>query len=174
MAALNSTRHGPIKAALVLAGALGLTACNQTSGRAPVAEVYASILGPDHRSIQSPFSPVQEGPSAVVDVCRDTIAERAKAHGAIQVEVVSAGEPNHLPSGVTEAPLEARIVYRQEEQVQVRQAAVTCRLDHQGSVVGLLEPDPMGSEPRPRQQASVEEAKEPSLPASPKQSRGRR
>ena len=59
-------------------------------------------------------------------------------YGAIRVEAVSAGSPRGVWQGGTNAPIGARIIYAQADQIQVRQARVTCRLDAQGRVIGLL------------------------------------
>ena len=76
--------------------------------------------------------------SIEIEACRRTIADHATAHGAIQVDVISAGTTRRLPNGVNEAAVEVRITYRREDQVQIRQADVTCQLEDNGSVVALL------------------------------------
>jgi hypothetical protein len=73
-----------------------------------------------------------------VSTCRNTIAAAAKPHGAISVEVASAGTPSRTGQGILRAPVEARIVYATGKQVQVRQARITCQLNAQGRVVALL------------------------------------
>lgn len=85
-----------------------------------------------------PLSAVPGVAPRTVSTCRNTIAAAAKPHGAIRVEVASAGTPSRTGQGVLRAPVEARIVYAAGKQVQVRQARITCQLNAQGRVVALL------------------------------------
>ena len=66
------------------------------------------------------------------------MSARAQPLGATRVEAVSAGTLVRLPNGGTEASLEVKITYERQNQVQVRQARITCRLNDQGGVIELL------------------------------------
>jgi hypothetical protein len=90
------------------------------------------------RQISRPLAPRAGVPRSVVDACRSTIAAQARAHGAIRVEAVSAGPPRPVGEGMTGAPIEARILYSRGDQVQVRQARITCQLSARGQVVALV------------------------------------
>jgi hypothetical protein len=92
----------------------------------------------DLRQLQRRLSPVAGVPPRSVDACRNTIATHVTPYGAIRVEAVSAGQPRGVRQGGTNAPIEARIIYARADQVLVRQARITCRLDAQGHVVALL------------------------------------
>jgi hypothetical protein len=127
-----------IKAALAIAAPFLLAACNQTGGFKAGWELFTSSLEPNLQRQQAPLASVGAALAPALEACRRTIADQATAHGAIQVDVISAGTPRRLPNGVSEAPVEVRITYRREDQVQIRQADVTCQLDDDGSVVALL------------------------------------
>ena len=92
----------------------------------------------DLRQLQRRLSPVAGVPRRSVDACRNTIAAHGTPFGAIRVEAVSAGPLRGVRQGGTNAPIEARIIYARADQIQVRQARITCRLDAQGHVVALL------------------------------------
>jgi hypothetical protein len=92
----------------------------------------------DLRRLPRPLAPVGGVPRQSVDACRNSIAAGAKPHGAIRVEAVSAGTPSRVGPGVTGAPIEARIIYARMNQVQVRQARITCHVSARGQVVALL------------------------------------
>jgi len=74
----------------------------------------------------------------VIAACRERMSARAQPLGATRVEAVSAGTLVRLPNGGTEASLEVKITYERQNQVQVRQARITCRLNDQGGVIELL------------------------------------
>jgi nucleoid-associated protein YgaU len=74
----------------------------------------------------------------VIAACRERMSAQAQPLGATRVEAVGAGSLVRLPNGGTEAPLDVKITYEREGQVQVRQARITCRLNDQGGVVELL------------------------------------
>ena len=124
--------------ALAIAGPLFLAACNQTGSPRIGWDMFMSSLEPDMRQQQTSLTLVSAVLPEALDACQRTIAAQAAAHGAIQVEVISAGPPRRLPNGINEAPVEARITYQREHQLQIRQANVACRLDDKGSVVALL------------------------------------
>ena len=119
-----------------LAGLLMLAACNHVASPTPTAEMFMSAAA----DIPAPAaaSPEPEPPRAGLDGCKDTIAARAKRHGAIHVEAVEAGAPLRLGSGMTEVTLDASIVYQQGNLVQLREARVSCQWDAQGRVMALL------------------------------------
>jgi hypothetical protein len=132
-------RFARVLARLVCAsGLIAVSACAQTSGRAPVWEMFLSGSDSNVQQAETPLSPVEGVPPEAVEACQTTIAAEARVHGATQVEAVSAGTLTRLPNGVVEAPIEARIVYEHDAQTQVRQARVACRLNDQGSVIELL------------------------------------
>jgi hypothetical protein len=134
----NSTFRWPARAALAAAGLLGLTACSEATGRGSVLETYVSFLAQDRpQPAPVPMAVTPEPQAEAVAACRETIAARARGHGAIQVEAVEVGAPDLLLTGFTELPVEMRIHYPQGDEVQVRQARITCRLDAQSRVVAL-------------------------------------
>ena len=90
------------------------------------------------RQVSRPLTGVPGVSPKSVNACRTTIAAEARAHGAVQVEAVSAGAPSTARTGLMGAPIEARIVYARGGDMQVRQARITCRLNTQGRVVALL------------------------------------
>ena len=71
-------------------------------------------------------------PKAVVRVCEQAIFSAAKPLGAVGVQAVSAGPVRRQRNGLT-APLSVRINYAKE----VRQAKIGCRLDGEGTVIGV-------------------------------------
>jgi len=77
-------------------------------------------------------------PQVVVQSCRNALASGASSHGAIQVDVASAGRTARLKDGSLSAPVEARIVFQRGNRVQVRQARLTCRLDERGRTLAML------------------------------------
>jgi hypothetical protein len=121
-----------------LAGLLMLTACGQTGFGSSRAEMFMSAAEPEVMQPPSSSTEVAEIPPLGIAACKDLIAAQARRLGAIHVEAVSAGEPRRLRNGLTEAPLDASIIYQQEDRVQVREARVTCGLDQEGKVVSLL------------------------------------
>ena len=138
IAMLNSTYRRPVSAALAMAGLLVLTACSETTGRGAMLESYVSLFGQNERSASLPVVPVPEPRSDAARACQDTIVGKAKEYGAILVEAVSVGAPDHFLNGYTEVPIEMRIHYQHEERVEVRQARITCRVDALSNVVALL------------------------------------
>jgi hypothetical protein len=74
----------------------------------------------------------------VIAACRERMNAQAQPLGATRVEAVTAGSLIRLPNGGTEVPLEVKITYERDNQVQVRQARITCRLNDQGGVIELL------------------------------------
>jgi hypothetical protein len=121
-----------------LAGLLILTACGHAGSGSSGAEMFMSAAAPEVLQAPSPQTEVAEVPRLGIDACKDVIAEQARRLGAIHVEAVSAGQPRRLRNGFTEAALDASIIYRQENLVQLREARVTCELDQDGKVVSLL------------------------------------
>jgi len=121
---------------ITLGGVLALAACGQSGVRGVSLDIFTS--GSVQESRPGPLSAVAGVSDQAVEACRQAIAAAATRHGATQVEAVSAGTPSQLPEGVTEAPLETRIVYAQADTVQVRQARIACRLDDRGNVLGLV------------------------------------
>jgi hypothetical protein len=144
MAEKQSSVRRSSRSALAVAVPLLLAACNQTGGLKFGWEMFTSSLEPNLQQRETAFTPVGGVSREALDACHRTIAGQAVAHGAIQVEVVSAGTPSRLPNGVNEAPIQARITYRRADQVQIRQANVTCQRDDTGSVVALLSSPPVG------------------------------
>ena len=135
---LEGVRGRTFAQLVAAAGLFGLAACSQTAGRAPAWEMFLSGGDPQPQPAAAPLSPIEGVPPEAVEACQNSIAIEARVHGATQVEAVSAGTLNYLPNGLVEAPIEARIVYGEEPQTQIRQARVACRLNEQGSVVELL------------------------------------
>lgn len=127
-----------MKRLITLLSLLALGACGQ-AGFAP-REFFTGTLGalPPRQASAEPAMVVELTPETP-DACRDGIAAAAESHGAVEVDVVSAGEPTLLPDGVTERPLETRIKYERAGEVQVREARIACRQDQEGRVVALLE-----------------------------------
>jgi len=121
---------------VVLAGTLALMGCGQAGFRGFSFDIFTS------GSVKGQGPGLLSGAPGVADetveACRQVMAAAAAQHGATRVEAVSAGEVSQLSDGITEAPIEARIVYEQAGGTQVRQARVTCQLNAEGSVVRLL------------------------------------
>jgi hypothetical protein len=90
------------------------------------------------QGLRDRWLPAGEVLSKVIAACRERMSAQAQPLGATRVEAVSAGTLVRLPNGGTEAPLEVKITYERENQVQVRQARITCRLNDQGGVIELL------------------------------------
>jgi hypothetical protein len=90
------------------------------------------------RQLPRPLPRTGAVPRDAVNACRETIAAQARRHGAVRVEAASAGSPRRVRNGVTGAPIEARIVYARSNQLQVRQARVTCQLNVRNQVIALL------------------------------------
>ena len=67
-------------------------------------------------------------------LCRDALARTVVAHGAVQVEAVSAGRSSRQSSS-TFAPLTARVIYRLPSGYEVKQATVTCQMTRAGVAV---------------------------------------
>jgi len=76
-------------------------------------------------------------PVQVVRTCRTSIVNAALPYGAVRVDAVSAGRPNHTLDGGLVAPIEVRVVYARASARQMRQSRVACRLDATGVVVAL-------------------------------------
>jgi hypothetical protein len=121
---------------VTLAGTLALMGCGHAGLDGFSLDVFAS--GSVQERPPGPLVPVPGVADETVEACRQAIAAAAAPYGATRVEAVSAGAVSQLPEGVMEAPIEARIVYEQSADAQVRQARVACRLDGEGGVVGLL------------------------------------
>ena len=121
-----------------LAGLLMLTACGHAGFGSSGAEMFMSAAEPEVAQSPSSQTETAEMPRLGIEGCKDVIGAQARRLGAIHVEAVSAGQPRRLRSGFTEAPLEASIIYRHENLVQLREARVTCELDQDGKVVSLL------------------------------------
>ncbi|MGX5841697.1 hypothetical protein ACWGTI_13330 [Mesorhizobium sp. ArgA1] len=73
---------------------------------------------------------------AVVSACRAAIVSAATPLGALRVSAVSAG-PMRQRHAALMAPIEVRIQYARQGDIQVRQAKVTCRLDAAGRVTAV-------------------------------------
>jgi hypothetical protein len=92
------------------------------------------------RSVQvlKPLQAKPGTPLTVVQSCRNALVSGASRYGAIRVDVASAGRLARLKDGSVSAPVEARIVFRRGDRVQVRQAPVTCRLDARGRMLAMF------------------------------------
>jgi hypothetical protein len=121
---------------VMLAGTLALMGCGQVGWNGFSLDIFTS--GSVKQRDLGPLTAIPGVTDETVEACRQALAAAAAQHGATRVEAVSAGAVSELPKGVTEAPIEARIVYEQAAGTQVRQARVACQLDAEGSVVGLL------------------------------------
>jgi hypothetical protein len=121
---------------ITVGGILMLAACNYTGARVSLWEVFTGNLQRD--SAPGPLVGVGGVSPEMLSACRESIAAQTQPLGATWIDVASAGTPIYLLDGGTEAPIETRITYEHDNQVQVRQARVTCRLDDQGGVVELL------------------------------------
>lgn len=135
---LLARKGNPMERFAALAGLLILTACGHAGAGSSGAEMFMSAAAPEVSQAPSPQTEVADVPRLGIDACKDVIAEQARRLGAIHVEAVSAGQPRRLRNGFTEAALDASIIYRQENLVQLREARVTCELDQDGKVVSLL------------------------------------
>jgi hypothetical protein len=86
------------------------------------------------------LKPLQAKPGTPLDIvqsCRNALVPGALHHGAVQVDVASAGRTTRLKDGSLSAPVEARVVFQRGARVQVRQARVTCRLDAGGRTIAI-------------------------------------
>lgn len=86
----------------------------------------------------NPLRPKPGTPLSVVQSCRNALVPGASRYGATQVDVASAGRITRLKDGSLSAPVEARVVFRRGDRVQVRQARVTCRLDAKSRMVTIF------------------------------------
>ncbi|KLK91752.1 hypothetical protein AA309_18480 [Microvirga vignae] len=77
-------------------------------------------------------------PLSVVQSCRNALISGALRYGATQVDVASAGRTVRVKGGGFSAPVEARILFQRGNQVQVRQARITCRLDQAGRIAAMF------------------------------------
>src|SRR3982751_2168943 len=76
-------------------------------------------------------------PFEVILACRSAIIMAALPDGAIRIDAASAGKGTKVRGGGWAAPITARIVYSRDGEVQIRQAAVSCRMNADGQVVAL-------------------------------------
>jgi len=120
-------------------GAVGeLTSLLPTESRgAPQTAVRVWDLGWIHGSadtLNGLGRPLQGRPGVdrrTVRLCRDALARTVAAHGAVQVEAVSAGRASRRSSAAF-SPLTARVIYRLPSGYEVKQATVTCQTTRAG------------------------------------------
>ncbi|TNC08767.1 hypothetical protein FF100_28425 [Methylobacterium terricola] len=84
------------------------------------------------------FTPLfeQSGRNALVEACRDVVAQAAGKLGSVQVEAVSAGSERRTRDGIT-APVAFRLIYARfngREDYEVRQSTLTCKADRLGKI----------------------------------------
>lgn len=75
------------------------------------------------------------GPHQVVRPCRDVIQPQATRIGAYSVEAAAAGPQRPLANDATRQQVFFRIFYRNKNGVEVRQAALMCTLNANGTIV---------------------------------------
>jgi hypothetical protein len=88
-------------------------------------------------ALQRSLAPVGTAPKRLVETCRNSLVTGARPYGALRVEAVGAGESSRARGGATVVPLQARIVYANGRNVEVRQARITCNLNTRGQVMGF-------------------------------------
>ncbi|MET0428832.1 MAG: hypothetical protein ABW026_10080 [Microvirga sp.] len=86
------------------------------------------------------------GRNRALEPCRNLIAKEAEKFGAVRVEATSLGPDRRDRSGSVEGPVGIRIFYPATGGVQVRQAALTCKVDARGKVLDAFVPS--GSDER--------------------------
>jgi hypothetical protein len=106
----------------------------------PQAAVRVRDLGWIHGSadtLNGLGRPLQRKPGVdrrTVRLCRDALAHTVAAHGAVQVEAVSAGRASRRSSAAF-SPLTARVIYRLPSGYEVKQATVTCQTTRAGVAI---------------------------------------
>ncbi len=76
-------------------------------------------------------------PTAIVQVCRDSIVAAARPLGVVHVDAAGLGPVQARRDGVRSLPVNVRIVYARQGGHEVRQSRITCRLDRRGVVLAL-------------------------------------
>ncbi len=76
-------------------------------------------------------------PTAIVQVCRDSIVAAARPLGVVHVDAAGLGPVQARRDGGRSLPVNVRIVYARQGGHEVRQSRITCRLDRRGVVLAL-------------------------------------
>ena len=80
------------------------------------------------------------GRNRTLEPCRSLIAKEAERDGAVRVEATSLGPDRRDRTGSVEGPVGVRIFYPASDGIQVRQAALTCKVDARGKVLDAFVP----------------------------------
>jgi hypothetical protein len=84
--------------------------------------------------VKSPLN-VSEGRNRTLGPCRDLLSKEAQKYGAAKVEATSLGPDRRSRDKTFEGPVGVRIFYPTSRGYQVRQAALTCKVDVRGKVL---------------------------------------
>lgn len=87
-------------------------------------------------NFHKPMTPFEGRSSRVVEPCREAAEVQARQLGALWVEAALAG-PEVRTRSTTTAPVFVRVLYRQANGHEVRQAQVSCTIDRSGRLVDL-------------------------------------
>ena len=75
------------------------------------------------------------GPHSIVQPCLHVILPQATRIGAYSVEAAAAGPERHLRHGAKRQQVFFRIFYRKKNSIEVRQAALMCKVNAGGTVI---------------------------------------
>ncbi|OAP42443.1 hypothetical protein AU381_14695 [Sinorhizobium glycinis] len=100
-------------------------------------EYEQGVLG---RPVTDPVTTgaISDDPGAAVSVCLQAITSAALPLGAVRVRAASAGPLVSQRRGERMAPLTVRIDYAGRGGIEVRRARVSCHLDPNGRVIGVI------------------------------------
>jgi hypothetical protein len=129
---------------MTLGGLVMLAGCAPLAVSGSSQDVFTGSVPVEAQQPPNALQSTGDVPSEVILACHQFMTAQAQSLGATWLEAASAGTLVRLPDGATDAPLEVRVTYQHKDRVDVRQARITCRLNDQGEVTDLLEPD--GSE----------------------------
>jgi hypothetical protein len=87
---------------------------------------------------QEPLTAARGARPEIVAACREAVVPAAVASGASEVHAAGTARARKGRDGRV-APLEVRILYKGFAATEVRQASVTCTLNHEGQVVALTD-----------------------------------
>ncbi|MDK1490861.1 helicase [Sinorhizobium sp. 7-81] len=88
--------------------------------------------------VPAPAAAIPATRGTVARICLHAIASAASPLGAVRVRAASAGPLHRDRGGGLTAPLTVRIDYAGPNNVEVRQARISCRLDSSGRVIAVI------------------------------------
>jgi len=89
--------------------------------------------------VRAPLNP-PAGRNRTLEPCRTLLSKEAEKYGAVRVEATSLGPDRRDRNGSVEGPVGVRIFYPASGGLQVRQAALTCKIDSRGKVLDAFVP----------------------------------